>query len=138
MKIELPVLVYECDSCGACCRSPMLLEAQHHDVLREPRIAERGMLLDGHGKLEFGQAEWSLNDRSEGGLGACVFLGGDNRCGIYATRPVMCVAFQAGSEKCQRQRAIAGLPPLERRTTEVPTAVEAAASLYREDEEDEL
>ena len=42
----------------------------------------------------------------------CPFLGGDNRCTIYPTRPNVCVAMQAGDEQCQAARAEMGLPPL--------------------------
>lgn len=42
----------------------------------------------------------------------CTFLGSDNRCTIYPTRPNDCVAAQAGDEQCQEARRVAELPPL--------------------------
>jgi Fe-S-cluster containining protein len=43
----------------------------------------------------------------------CAFLGPDNLCSIYPTRPNCCVGMQAGDEQCQEARAALGLPPLE-------------------------
>jgi Fe-S-cluster containining protein len=43
----------------------------------------------------------------------CAFLQGDKRCGIYSTRPNVCVAMHAGDEQCQEARAAHGLPPLD-------------------------
>jgi len=37
-----------CTRCGGCCRG-LLLEVDHADVVREPRIIEHAVLLDGHG-----------------------------------------------------------------------------------------
>jgi Fe-S-cluster containining protein len=48
-----------------------------------------------------------------GGTRACRFLNHDNACGIYPTRPNVCVAMQAGDEQCQLARHERGLPPLE-------------------------
>ncbi|OAI40710.1 hypothetical protein AYO40_04450 [Planctomycetaceae bacterium SCGC AG-212-D15] len=42
----------------------------------------------------------------------CRFLGPDNHCGIYPTRPNACVAFQAGDEQCQEARREKALPSL--------------------------
>lgn len=42
----------------------------------------------------------------------CKFLGADNRCSIYLTRPNDCVAAQAGDEQCQEARMVAELPSL--------------------------
>ena len=43
---------------------------------------------------------------------ACCFLDADRRCTIYETRPEVCREFAAGSEPCQRARAMMDLPPL--------------------------
>lgn len=112
MTKPLPQLVYECDSCGQCCKK-LILEVDHLDALREPRIARDAHLMDGHGKLPLEDAVWSMNSR--GGDHACVFLGTDCRCSIYATRPNVCVSFQAGGEKCQDLRRMAGIEPLKPR-----------------------
>jgi hypothetical protein len=94
---------YECDGCGACCRSK-LVDVYEIDTLRNPRIAEqmnplREPGLDG----EIGY----LNCVSNGG---CVFLRDDYRCGIYITRPSVCVLYEAGSDDCQECRRNAGIP----------------------------
>jgi len=91
----------ECQRCGACCRH-LIVEVGHEDVAREPRIAERGILLDGHGKLKAEEWCWSLT----GVLGSrvCPFLTCDNLCEIYATRPLCCAAFMPGSDLCRKVR----------------------------------
>jgi Fe-S-cluster containining protein len=42
----------------------------------------------------------------------CQFLGADNHCSIYLSRPTCCVGLQAGDEQCQSAREAEGLPPL--------------------------
>lgn len=101
--------VFNCDKCGACCEH-LILEAQHVDALREPRIIAEGKLFDGHGKIDLADAVWNLN--SSGERMGCVFLGADKTCGIYSTRPEMCVSVQAGGRQCQMARGMANLPPL--------------------------
>lgn len=108
-NISLSQLIFECDQCGACCRK-LILEADHLDAIREPRIQAEGRLLDGKGKIDFDEAEWGLNNPD--GM-ACVFLNEDNSCGIYNTRPSECVSFQAGSEQCQMAREFAKLEAIE-------------------------
>lgn len=132
--ISLPV--FDCDRCGACCRE-LILEADHLDALREPRIAAEATLLDGHGTIDLEHARWGLNRRGEGF--ACVFLGADNACGIYGTRPGLCVSHQAGSKQCQLARAMAKLPPLAPVTRE-PAMVDRLADLARRgmDEDSDL
>lgn len=108
---------YECDRCGACCEN-LILEVDHLDVLREPLIAERGRLLDGHGSIPLVDASWSLWGESH----VCAFGrrddDGKHSCTIYPTRPNMCVGFVAGGEQCQMARKSAGLPALEKTTVE--------------------
>lgn len=129
--MQLPQLVYECDQCGACCRHS-IIEVDHLDVLREPLIAERGTHMDGNGKVCFEDSSWSLNRHDESKSFACVFLGDDNRCGIYGARPSVCVEFQAGSGKCQERRASAGLPPLTGKPVDAPTVIDRIRALARE------
>lgn len=96
---------YECDQCGACCRT-MLVDVFDEDLLREPRIAPEMMVLKDPGlDGEIGY----LNCLKHRG---CPFLDDENRCGIYPTRPVTCVLFEAGSEQCQESRRRFGIPPL--------------------------
>ena len=97
---------YECDGCGACCRTK-LVDVFEEDLLREPSLGERMQPLREPGlDGEIGY----LNCLSGG---ACPFLNGENRCGTYPTRPVVCVLFPAGSEDCQEARQALGLLPLE-------------------------
>lgn len=98
--------VYECDGCGACCRSK-LVDIYEVDTLRNPRIAEQMNPLREPG---FDGEVGYLNCVSNGG---CVFLRDDNRCGIYTTRPSACVVYEAGSDDCQQCRLDAGIPLLE-------------------------
>lgn len=84
----------ECN-CGQCCR--LIIEVELHDAEREPRIKELGSPLesplDGSGKREV--VGYMLNSRSDY---ACVFLGQDNRCSIYPTRPLVCRLFDCNGE----------------------------------------
>jgi len=96
---------FECDGCGACCRAK-LVDVFEEDTLREPKVAARMSPLREPGiDGEIGY----LNCLSEPG---CAFLDSDNRCGIYPTRPVVCVLFPAGGQACQDVRRDAGLPSL--------------------------
>jgi Fe-S-cluster containining protein len=84
-----------------------LVGADWSDVLREPRIAQE---CPNHGaKAPLLEQCWILFSARRG---ACPFLGDDQKCGIYPTRPNSCVAFAAGSAKCQELRIDAGLRPL--------------------------
>lgn len=104
-------MIYECDKCGACCRH-LLVEVDALDVLREPR------LLDAQQGLKRMSLPLLLEDEDRcliiAGPGQpCQFLGTDNHCQIYPTRPNICVGALAGEESCQQARREAGLPPLE-------------------------
>jgi Fe-S-cluster containining protein len=87
----------------------VLIEVGPSDVLREPKIGERGLKLDAYGKFAILSCKWLLN--SEGSC-TCTFLGKDNCCEIYQSRPEVCVNYQAGSDDCQSLRRKAGLAPL--------------------------
>ena len=102
---------FECDQCGACCRQ-LIIEIQHLDVVREPRLLDHAKLCDGHGKITY-EDDWEkIYMLACGETHPCSFLGADNRCAIYPTRPNCCVGMQAGDEQCQDARAMAGLPAL--------------------------
>lgn len=110
------MLQYVCDQCGACCRGHLIVEADIIDLLREPRLIEADPY---YSRLS---PEEALKVLEEPGRGltiacgtehSCQFLGADNRCTIYPTRPNDCVAMQAGDEQCQGARQATGLPPLE-------------------------
>lgn len=132
--MNLPILVYDCDQCGACCRH-LIIECEHADALREPRIAAEAKLMDGHGKIPLVDAAWRLNgEKTDNGF-PCVFLGADNRCGIHATRPHVCVNFQAGSDQCQQARHYARLPQLTARRVTKPTILDRLHVLARGEKE---
>jgi Fe-S-cluster containining protein len=104
---------FECDKCGACCNGSLIVEVEDLDVIREPRLIE----ADPHhvGKpvdqmVREIQEEWKAVIIACGK--PCSFLGQDNQCTIYPTRPNCCVALQAGDEQCQEARRAAGLQPL--------------------------
>src|SRR5205085_11803607 len=104
---------YECDGCGACCKGHLIVEADSIDVLREPRLIE----ADRHWKgKSVEQVVTAIETDMKAVLiscgSACPFLGADNKCGIYPTRPNACVGMLAGDEQCQASREAAGLPPL--------------------------
>ena len=107
---------FQCDQCGACCRGHLLVEAYQVDVLREPRLIEADLHRVG---LSLDQVMDDLAQEGRclliagGTHHPCGFLGADNRCSIYATRPTDCVGMQAGDEQCQYAREAAGLPPLQ-------------------------
>ena len=104
---------FDCDSCGACCKGHLLIECDEIDVLREPRLIE----ADQHhrGKSVDQMVDEILNDCMGVLLNCgqrCQFLGEDNRCGIYPTRPNCCVGMEPGDDQCQFCRSVEGLPPL--------------------------
>jgi Fe-S-cluster containining protein len=104
---------FECDKCGACCKGSLIVEADDLDVLREPRLID----ADRHhvGKSVEQMVHEIQTDMKAIILvcgSACPFLGADNGCTIYPTRPNVCVGMQAGDEQCQEARAAEGLPPL--------------------------
>jgi len=106
--------VFECDKCGACCKGIPIVETDDLDVLREPRLID----ADPHhrGKSVAQVVSEIRTDMKAVIISCgqpCFFLGSDNRCGIYLTRPNACVGMEAGDEQCQEARARQGLPPLE-------------------------
>jgi len=97
-----------CERCGACCRQS-ILEADMVDATREPALLDRGLLMDGRGKLK-DEAEWCININGSPKID-CVFLEG-NGCSIYPTRPRCCVATIPGSPRCTDSRRVEGKPPI--------------------------
>lgn len=113
---------FECDKCGACCRFP-IIEIDYFDIIREPRMREVTKPF----KVPDGQ-QFVDNETDEpienpdpymagamlacGTIHPCPFVGADNLCGIYPTRPNCCVGFEAGTRLCQESREAHGLPPL--------------------------
>jgi Fe-S-cluster containining protein len=107
---------YECDRCGLCCRK-LIIEIDHLDVVREPRLLPPAtLLLDGNGAITF-DSDWEKQYSlacGEARKCPCHSMDGAvSTCAIYPTRPNVCVAFEAGSEQCQELRETYGLPPLQ-------------------------
>lgn len=113
---------YECDKCSACCRWP-IIEITELDMIREPRLipaVKPFSVPEGcHLEDDDGQPyEEVIPGYGAGGMLACgltfpcKMLAQDGTCTIYPTRPNVCVAFQAGSEKCQEYRLALGLEKL--------------------------
>ena len=87
----------ECQCCGQCCRR-LLIECGWHDGLREPKLLEPA--VNPHGltaaDLEDGLKCVILHE--------CAFLGADNLCTIYPTRPNVCVGFEPDGKQCRQIR----------------------------------
>jgi uncharacterized protein len=89
----------DCVSCGACCYSNRVVlddaDVQRFSSGGRPHFARMPYARRSRGQLVLRLAP----DR------ACLHLGTDNRCGIYAIRPAMCREFPVGSECCLSARA---------------------------------
>jgi Fe-S-cluster containining protein len=89
--------IYECDGCGACCRTFPIF-ASEADARREPRIALEGRKLpEALATQEYVYQLYPL-PFPEG----CSFLDGEDRCTIYDSRPDVCRRL------CRRRRAVPG------------------------------
>lgn len=125
---------YECDKCGACCRH-LILEAHIGDAMREPKLVQVCGLADGHGSIPLEQADTIILNRNDNI--ACAFLGDDNACTIYPTRPWMCVTMQAGNLQCQDARSSAGLEPLKPTGRAPVTQLEKLCAIARNEQDKE-
>jgi uncharacterized protein len=101
---------YDCDLCGACCRS-FPIYVSESDAEREPRIRREGKELAAHLQTD----SWRFQLFPLPFQHACTFLALDDQCTIYPTRPDVCRRFDAGSEQCQEARCRSGLMPLPER-----------------------
>ena len=100
---------YECDGCGACCRTfPVFASAD--DAAREPRVAAEGRCLPEH----LATPGWTYQLFPLPFHETCCFLDAAARCTVYPARPAVCREFAAGGGQCQQSRARVGLPPLPR------------------------
>src|SRR4029077_7244589 len=87
--------IYECEvGCGACCRH-LFVYAEPLDAIREPRIAALRKVegVDGPEYWLNAEVDWTAEQGAP-----CHFIGCDNLCQIYPTRPQECVAFEAGGD----------------------------------------
>ena len=98
---------YVCDVCGLCCNR-LIIEIEHVDVLREPKLQAATQLV----QRDYA-TEWDKRYLLAcGEFRPCPMLGSDNLCAIYPTRPSCCIKFTPGSPKCQELRRDNGLEPL--------------------------
>lgn len=113
--MNLPQLRYQCDNCGLCCNHT-LISCTAADREREPKLKDLLRIVDKDGKpLD----RYLLNRKPDDPAGCgCQFHTGTG-CGIYPTRPGVCVSFMAGNPDCQTLRRAAGLPELVPVTVEV-------------------
>ena len=98
---------FECDGCGACCKTFPIF-ASDADADREPRLRAETPRLAPHLQTP----GWKYKLFPLPFHETCCFLDAANRCTVYATRPAVCRAFAAGSAQCQEARQRVGLPPL--------------------------
>ena len=106
-----------CEACGLCCRK-LIIEIDHVDVVREPRLLPVATLAHGvdswpdevTGEPIYDD-KWDREYILARGRG-CPMLSDDNQCSIYPTRPNVCVQFEVGGERCNELREAAGLPPI--------------------------
>lgn len=113
---------YECDSCGLCCSGSLIIEIYQLDVVREPKLLDVASLMDGNGKIVY--EDESDKEYLLAASEPCDFLNDDKGCSIYPTRPNTCIAFEAGSYKCQALRKREGLELLADTEGKVPTEAE--------------
>jgi len=87
----------KCQRCGACCRT-LLVECDYDDCVREPRLLKPSTNPHGLSLADLEGGEKCIK------LWRCRFLGPDNLCTIYATRPQECRDFEPGNPKCLEAR----------------------------------
>jgi hypothetical protein len=98
-----------CEGCGALCCRKLIIEIEHLDVLREPRLLPIVIPASGN---DFNENAWQNEYILAGGTTRpCKMLDGE-RCSIYPSRPNACVAFQPGGRHCNELREEAGLTPV--------------------------
>jgi Fe-S-cluster containining protein len=96
-----------CDMCGACCQTfPVLVSIG--DGEREPRIAHEALRVSAWQRSD----DWEYQLHPLPFSRGCLFLGDDDRCTVYQSRPSVCRRFAAGSPECQEARARLGIAPL--------------------------
>jgi Fe-S-cluster containining protein len=125
----VPTSEYECDKCGACCKGHLIVECDSIDVLREPRLIDADRH---HAGKQVRDVVREIDREMKAVIIACStpcpFLGQDQHCSIYLSRPNCCVGLQAGDEQCQSAREAEGLPPL------LPRTLDRSSSASRQPE----
>jgi Fe-S-cluster containining protein len=100
----MTILQYECDGCGACCRT-FPIYVMEEDAHREPRILLEALRNTNSSRYPLTLYPLPFQE-------GCCFLRSDQQCDIYNTRPSICRELAAGSVQCQEARNRSGLAPL--------------------------
>ncbi|MDQ8200881.1 YkgJ family cysteine cluster protein [Pelagicoccus enzymogenes] len=94
----------DCTDCGACCRCYPIF-ASVSDAEREPLVSEKCVRVDDFlGKGEVAYRMYPLAHTQ-----GCAFLGENQLCAIYESRPEVCRRFERGSDQCLRARERVGV-----------------------------
>ena len=96
--------IYDCENCGACCRCFPIF-ASEADAERDPAIRRETRKLEPYLATE--HKAYLMHPLPF--LDECAFLKKDQLCRIYATRPVVCRRFEAGSNQCKEARERFGI-----------------------------
>ncbi len=98
--MSLPAEVYDCRTCGACCREAFdVVEVEPED----PFVVERPDLVEETPFLR-------LTVKRAGPRCACLVGDGPYTCAVYAIRPRPCRDVEPGGEACTFARGRVGLP----------------------------
>jgi hypothetical protein len=105
----------DCLKCGQCCRH-LILDIGCNDVCRSPEIREWVIQQRGSCDCAVDEEGYTEHDgdcacllEKVGDEMQCHFLGEDNLCTIYETRPDMCYGFRPGSWQCLYARGLGEL-----------------------------
>jgi len=104
MPTGLHLLRFRCTGCGNCCRDPLLpiTDGDLRRIVDTTRLPARDVInwVDRHGIDLPGEPESFVHLRAGRRVmvlrhrrGGCPFLGEDNRCKIYDSRPLGCRIF---------------------------------------------
>jgi len=88
-------VAYTCVRCGDCCRWPgfVRVDEAEQDRLASALGLSAAQFIADHTRLADDRRGLVLSDRPDG---ACILLGNDNRCRVYAARPAQCRDFPHG------------------------------------------
>lgn len=108
MGKRLPMIQWECQKTGDCCRSSVIMTTQERLVLEgETRVRS----LRGESVPEL---TWQTKDGFELLNGPCPFLGEDNLCTVYEIRPYNCRRFACFREPGEEFSVAASVAKAER------------------------
>ncbi|MFO0745017.1 MAG: YkgJ family cysteine cluster protein [Myxococcota bacterium] len=106
---------YDCQACGACCRSPRY--NRERGIVDYVQVFPTDVLFRLRGlramwTVRNGDGEWHMRLAEDG---RCAVLRGEigvhATCGIYEVRPQVCRNLEPGSDKCVAARIERGLDP---------------------------